>query len=643
MKTGMTVGRGLMKRWFGLICMTVVIVAPAPHLSARQAPVPLNINGEQEKIPDSLRPEWTDTQGRPTKSIQIDSYTMDQQIEIDRVVSYAVDESGRLKSDASFDGVVSRNAKITVWACITTDNPEGVGIPVQIAFQKFNDLPISNTLTCNLISDRFYRRGAGFSAAHWFVSTTRVKFARAGFDPMTAMLRWPNYKLSPASPGLNDLQFQVVVDPRYQTQRIGHIVIHLFAYIDFDAIAPIILVHGTAAQADSWRQPNDGVITINGDYANIRPFVSASEGGTGFFDTNSVQANLNPVPWFAGVNLGTVYKPDGVTVDKDKSGNQYFKDAAKELSVEVSIILNALGVKKFHIVAHSKGGTDVRKLILDRRDNGFSLAPLSNNQRDVLQENYKMLSLYTLGTPHKGTPSANLSECVNVEFLPVLNSWDGNLDRALGNDAEVAAAMQAKRIGPQGGALADQMVGSSQLFNLNSSASLNEFSQFLGDHFYNLVGDADLNADKAVTYEEAKALLPEVMQGNLGYIVNYRTSLCDSMYQLTGKVCTIDAQKSPNLHPGYIVLTPHPFDPSQASLLWPNDLVTPVWSGYLSGIAKPLVLTPDQSLSFKPRSGNFGNYSGVLSGGNHALIHRYDAAEMILKQIEADYPIQEPQ
>ena len=638
-----------MRRFVMLRVLAIWLGAGVPILIA-QTPIPLTLL-QSEKPPKHLRPDWSDTQGRLAQTIQLNSTTIEEQIQIDRVVSYEVDATGKLDPNASFKGVVSKNAKLVVLACVTSRDPGGVGLPVTIHFTQFNGSPIVRTLTCALVSEKDRLREVGFHTTSFLVPTAQLHFGQPNFNPLTNGVTWKFHQLTPPTPGMNNLRYQVTMAPG-AVMSAGAVIVHLFPYLQFGAIAPIVMIHGTAAQADSWLAPVYEGGTFDGQPGLVEPFVSPVSGsGYGFFALHCPQGLGGnppppPVPWFFGINLGTVYKPDGITVDLKKSGNAGILNSADQLQTLLRLVLDALGARRCHLIAHSKGGSDARAMfnlpILEVK-NGF--VPAGDTRRDILKDHYEVLSLTTIGTPHRGTPSASLAANLRWAVHSESASGDSGLDDAINADAATARKLQFFGMGPAGDALIDQVVGSPVLAQLNGPSSVDNFLRYTNRHFYSIVGDADLNADQLISFDEGKDFLPGgIAQSSAGQLLNYFASSLDSDYQLVGKVGTIDASLvRSNMFSWYIKLVPHPYDASQANLLWPNDLVTPLWSGIGPG-ATVLRLDPSVSgVPFTERGNLPSGYAGVLSGGNHSLLHRGQAAGAILQQIQADYPIQEPQ
>jgi triacylglycerol lipase len=120
--------------------------------------------------------------------------------------------------------------------------------------------------------------------------------------------------------------------------------------IEFQAMAPLLLVHGTAAQSDSW----DGAV-VN-------------------------RLENQRIPYSRAINM-----PQG--------GNGTIDGNAQFLRGRVEALAKSFGAKKIHLVCHSKGGLDSRRFL------GTHAGGL-----DV-----EILSLYTIDTPHGGTVVSDLA------------------------------------------------------------------------------------------------------------------------------------------------------------------------------------------------------------------------------------------
>lgn len=145
--------------------------------------------------------------------------------------------------------------------------------------------------------------------------------------------------------------------------------------IEFNAVAPIFLVHGTHAQSDTW-----------------------APHFTEFFSTSGA-------PWSNDINL----KKDGSIL-----GNGAL------LATRLQELATSFGAKKCHVIAHSKGGLDTRAYL---------------NQH-YTPEKLTVLSVYTLSTPHHGTILSDLMVAKRAATDP--ESSNANLEFLIKNDGLIA-------------------------------------------------------------------------------------------------------------------------------------------------------------------------------------------------------------
>jgi pimeloyl-ACP methyl ester carboxylesterase len=125
-------------------------------------------------------------------------------------------------------------------------------------------------------------------------------------------------------------------------------------YLRFNAMAPIVLVHGINADA-SWFRTNGFTTPLDSAYA---PYALAD------FDPNSIPAS--------GTKLESVF-PE---------------------------LANEFGVTKVHVVAHSKGGLWTRFVL--------KYGPVSTVSLPLMFQHLGFLSLITLDTPHNGSVLADI-------------------------------------------------------------------------------------------------------------------------------------------------------------------------------------------------------------------------------------------
>jgi triacylglycerol lipase len=156
--------------------------------------------------------------------------------------------------------------------------------------------------------------------------------------------------------------------------------------IEFSAIAPIFLVHGTNAQSDTW-QPNF----------------------TTFFGNSRA-------PWSNDINL----KKNGSIL-----GN------GKLLGARVLDLAKGFGAKKCHLIAHSKGGLDTRAYL-----------NLYYKPKEL-----SVQSVYTLSTPHHGTIISDIIVAKRKATFP--QSSNPNIEYLIDHDYWFLSTPQQPAIGDQ--------------------------------------------------------------------------------------------------------------------------------------------------------------------------------------------------
>jgi triacylglycerol lipase len=303
--------------------------------------------------------------------------------------------------------------------------------------------------------------------------------------------------------------------------------------IQFSAIAPILLVHGTNAQSDSW-EPNF----------------------TTFFGNSRA-------PWSNDINL---------TANGSILGN------GRELSNRVRQLAQGFGAKKVHIIGHSKGGLDTRAYL--------------NNNYDP--DTVKVLSVYTLGSPHHGTIVSDITVARRTTTDP--ESSNPDIQSVMSNDWTWFT--------PRSPAINDQMTTAMARFNATYPSIPG------GIRFYNIGGDADLNNDGRITAAEAAPLVESA------FVPDFMiASASTHLYRAIGRIAAI------SITPGTRGLWGlNHFTSIEVAALNPsfyqNDLVTSVPSSKAPG----------------------GTYLGTANA-NHSSMKAQAVAQIILNRILADYPI----
>lgn len=161
------------------------------------------------------------------------------------------------------------------------------------------------------------------------------------FEVPIAWVKFPARGAAGAAPTPADNEIQINIDEASGSAQNWCMSVD-WAQLQFKAIAPILLVHGTNATSTSW-EPNF----------------------TAFFGNAGA-------PWSNDINL---------TKNGPILGN------GRELARRVTELAASFGAKQVHLIGHSKGGLDTR-------------AYLNNHYQP---KEVKVLSVNTLGTPHHGT------------------------------------------------------------------------------------------------------------------------------------------------------------------------------------------------------------------------------------------------
>jgi len=199
------------------------------------------------------------------------------------------------------------------------------------------------------------------------------------------------------SPAMNEIR--IVIDES-NSEEVWCMAVD-WVEVSFEAMAPILLVHGTNAQSDSWEPDFTGSLTTR------------------------------LIPHSNDINLVA-----NGTID----GN------GRLLKGRVNALANSFGADSVHLVVHSKGGLDSRRFV------GAYYTPDVEGEAEVL-------SLYTITTPHHGTILSDLSVANRSFNDPQSN--DAEVQDYLDNDWWANLAGQ----GPQEPALGEQTTTNMTAFN----------------------------------------------------------------------------------------------------------------------------------------------------------------------------------
>ncbi|PYQ59936.1 MAG: hypothetical protein DMF58_09840 [Acidobacteria bacterium] len=305
--------------------------------------------------------------------------------------------------------------------------------------------------------------------------------------------------------------------------------------IEFDAVAPVFLVHGTNAQSDTWN-PNF----------------------TAFFGNSGA-------PWSNDINL---------------QANGSILGNGQLLAARVQDLAAMFGAKKCHLIAHSKGGLDTRAFL--------------NNEYDP--DKLKVLSVYTLSTPHHGTIESDIIVAKRAATNP--ESSNPDIKYLIDHDYSWLST-------PQPPAIGDQMTTSMAAFNAM-------FPSVPGDvRFYNYGADADLNHNGHIESGETVDLIP-------GYVPGFMAAAAGTaMYRAIGNVASIKV--SVGTRPGR---------------LWGTNTFTSI---EVASTNNPFAVN-DLVCSVASAHSPSGSFLAQLAA-NHSSMKSTALASTIFQHILSDFPI----
>ena len=127
-----------------------------------------------------------------------------------------------------------------------------------------------------------------------------------------------------------------------------------WATLSFDAMAPLMLIHGTNSGPDTWGRP--------------APFTLQAFDCNGTPAAGSVSARL--------IELGIPFD-DCIQLEPNGSPD----NNAQQLSTILPRKARKFGVENLHLVTHSKGATDSRKFLADYYDAAQAIDPSTGNAR----------------------------------------------------------------------------------------------------------------------------------------------------------------------------------------------------------------------------------------------------------------------
>jgi hypothetical protein len=272
-----------------------------------------------------------------------------------------------------------------------------------------------------------------------------------------------------------------------------------WASLSLSAMAPWMLVHGTNAQHDTWE------LAVAGNGIRQSPVDALRE---------------RRIPFEHRIDL---------------EANGSFDDNAALLHGHILRHARRFGADRVHIVAHSKGASDARRM----------LARHGSRLRYVDGSTVRVLSLFAIGTPSRGTSISDLAVAVDNAFW----AFDLTLIPA-GAQAQLGAGFGQTPVDPA------RRLQTSR--SMDGPGGFNDTTPKAPDvPYYSIAGDADRNGSQSIDLgEEIEEFLPSTVLTWPG----------DYLYQVLGRYQEIDFVTLPN---GPRVLTSTATASFQA-----NDLVS---------------------------------------------------------------------
>jgi pimeloyl-ACP methyl ester carboxylesterase len=305
-----------------------------------------------------------------------------------------------------------------------------------------------------------------------------------------------------------------------------------WAQIQFKAMAPILLVHGINAGAESWRPAVTNFLSSHG------------------------------IPFDENINLTTNGSVDG---------------NAKELAGFVHDLAASFGAQKVHLLAHSKGGLDSRRFLSTYYKPG----------------EVRVLSLFTLDTPHHGSVHADIGVARRTRDIAQVN--DPDILTFINTDWLLAVVL------PKRPGLDDLQTATAEMFNKKNPLPP-------GLKLYTFGADADVDNNGSISQAEETPLLPSADAW-------LHLDLGTTMYRILRDVSGITLTRS-TFNLGHLTqwvdVSPIPTATPQL-----NDLSVTDASSRLAGEAR-----------------HFGPFDR-----NHATIKDAGSLTQVLDRIRADFPV----
>ena len=143
----------------------------------------------------------------------------------------------------------------------------------------------------------------------------------------------------------------------------------------------------------------------------------------GILGFSHLDVPLAPIDYFAGIAefLRTSFQASVIAPTLDPTAGIQVRADMLRAAIQAALTANGLQAgEPIHIIAHSMGGLDSRRMIAQNPT--FD----ANGARSVVR------TLATISTPHRGSPIADLVALKFLEHIPLLSSVAKETDAALG-------------------------------------------------------------------------------------------------------------------------------------------------------------------------------------------------------------------
>ncbi len=299
------------------------------------------ISGRRLELTDYFLPGYENYWVEPNTSCLFGGESVPLAFDVDRYVGellFAGD--GRLRDAAKLvgNGVVAKYARLQI-AAFDVDS----GAPVGAAQPERDEVVTQQGVKLQNLAGNSFLEGRD---KQWVVSEFQVPIEE---------LRFPARQRNP--PGRRPIavrnSFRINMDVASRTKTWCAAVD--WAMLSIKVMAPLMLVHGTNAQAGTWEYKVGAVPSV------------------------VEHLTAKGIPFGHPINL---------------KANGSFEENAGLLRDQVSSMLREFGTGRYevHLVAHSKGATDSRWMLSRKRN----------------QMGFRVLSLFSIGTPSQGTVGTDL-------------------------------------------------------------------------------------------------------------------------------------------------------------------------------------------------------------------------------------------